>query len=197
MSKPKSREELEELKVKLLDMRRLGLSASQMATRLGMTRGQVAGQINRLVRGYKSPSQYKALKVAEEKLVEFVPPTSGPRARPSQPATLTDFPILKSDLSFEPLPGKVNVWNVKAGQCRWIDEEGYFCAEATGNPTKSYCAHHHSLCFVPNERRTKRVPTQRPIDTKTLYDRSADDYAFRRSEGRDERQELWAVSGQL
>lgn len=155
MSKPKSREELEELKVKLLAFRADGMTTSQIADRLGMSKDQAAGHINRLVRGYKSPSQYKALKVAEEKLVEFVNPASGPRNRPSQPATLTDFPILKSDLSFEPLPGKVSVWNVKAGQCRWVDEEGYFCAEATGSPTKSYCSHHHSLCFVKPVRKVK------------------------------------------
>lgn len=193
-------EELAQLKTTLIEMRSQGWSTPRIAEKLGLTRDQASGLINRLIRGYKSPGQYEAMKKKEAAAaegIEFVPPTSGARPRPSQPVIVEPMPIVKTDLSFEPLPGKVNIWNVKPCQCRWVDEEGFFCGEVTGAPTKSYCPEHHARCFVPNERRSKRVSIKRPVDTKTLYDRNADDHAFRRSEDRDERQELWAVSGQL
>ena len=152
---PRSPEELAELKVKITEMRSQGWSVPRMAERLGLTRDQCSGLVNRLIRGYKSPSQYNAMKRLEAAQAEFVPPTSGPRPRPSHPVTVEPMPIVKTDLSFEPLPGKVNIWNVKVCQCRWIDEEGYFCAEPTGAATKSYCAAHHALCFVPNVKKVK------------------------------------------
>ena len=130
-------EEEEELRRKLENLLELKFSESKIADRLGMTKGQVSGLINKLVRRNK---HYK-------KPAEFAPPTSGPRPRPSQPTILAELPIVRTDLSFEPLPGKVNVWNVKRGQCRWVDDEGFFCADPTIAPTKSYCKTHHQICF--------------------------------------------------
>lgn len=148
----RSPEELAELRAKLTEMRAQGWSTPRMAERLGMTRDQCAGLVNRLIRGYKSPSQYVAMKRAAEQL-PFVPPTSGPRPRPSQPVTVEAIPIVKTDLSFEPPPGKTNIWNIGISQCRWLDEDGYFCATPTGSPSKSYCAEHHARCFYSNERK--------------------------------------------
>jgi|GEM_PF-7069313 len=152
----RTREELDELKQKLIEFRAQGLSETEMGARLGLTKNQVSGHINRMIRGYKSKTQYAAKKAAEAApaQAEFVPPTSGPRPKPSQPITLAELPIVKTDLSFEPLPGKVNVWNVKHGQCRWVDDGGFFCAEPTSAPTKSYCKTHHQICFY---KPTKKV----------------------------------------
>lgn len=143
----RSPEELAELKAKLVEMRAQGWSTPRMAERLGLTRDQCAGLVNRLIRGYKSPSQHAAAKAAAQQL-PFVPPTSGPRPRPSQPVSLEAMPIVKTDLSFEPPEGKTNIWNIRNGQCRWIDEEGFFCATPTGSPSQSYCEHHFKICFV-------------------------------------------------
>lgn len=151
----RSREELDRLKVELGSMRAQGWSIPRIADKLGMTRDQCSGLVNRLLRGYKSPSQYEAMKKRGEAPAEFVPPGSGPRPRPSHPVTIEALPIVKTDLSFEPPPGRVNIWNVRAGQCRWVDEEGYFCAETTGSSGKSYCPEHHARCFYKTERKAK------------------------------------------
>lgn len=144
----RTREELDELKQKLIEFRAQGLSETEMGERLGLTKAQVSGHINRMIRGYRDPKQYAAKKAAEASApAEFVPPTSGPRPKPSHPTTLAELPIVKTALSFEPLPGKVSVWNVKRGQCRWVDDEGFFCADPTIAPTKSYCKTHHQICF--------------------------------------------------
>lgn len=150
-------EELYELKQNLFKMREEGLTTSQIATRLGMTRNQVSGLISRLVRGYKS-TRKKRNKPDGERVQPgiFLYPTSGARPRPSQPVSVEGLPIISTDLSFDPPPGKVSVWNIRAAQCRWIDDEGYFCATPTGSPSKSYCAHHERVCFRPLEMGKKK-----------------------------------------
>jgi hypothetical protein len=56
---------------------------------------------------------------------------------------------LHADVDFEPPEGKFNIWNIKVCQCRYIDEEGYFCGSPTGNIARSYCEEHHKRCNVP------------------------------------------------
>jgi hypothetical protein len=119
-----------------------GKSRSQIGAELGLNKNQVGGLIALHIQGHR-PN-----KKATPQVGEFVPPKSGARPRPSQPYIPADLIPVKTDLSFEPPKGKVNVWNVKICQCRWIDDEGYFCAEPTGSATKSYCPGHQQLLYV-------------------------------------------------
>lgn len=152
---PRSPEELYELKQQLVKMREEGLTTLQIANKLNITRDQASGLISRLIRGYKSKKkpQLSGYKVVSN---DFVPPTSGARPRPSQPVSIEGLPIVSTDLSFEPPPGKVSIWNIRTAQCRWIDDEGFFCATPTGNPSKSYCAHHEKICFNQQYTRVRR-----------------------------------------
>lgn len=147
----RSEAELQELKVKLTEFLDANLSQGQIADKLGLTRNQVHGLINRLLRGYKTvhPDRVRAdkpLLAAEVK--------SGPRPRPSKPVTLEPIPIVNLGLSFEPPEGKLSIWNVKRNHCRYLDAEGYFCGETAVRA--SYCQHHYNLCYVPSQPRKAR-----------------------------------------
>lgn len=137
-----------EIKV-LLDQ---GLSRAQIGARIGLNKNQVGGLIASQIMGYIHPRKRQA----QPEPVEFVPPTSGARPRPSQPVTLEALPVVVTGLSFEPPEGKVNVWNVKICQCRWIGEDGFFCAEPTGSATNSYCPDHAKRLYVPNQPRVRK-----------------------------------------
>lgn len=152
----RSEEELQELKVKLTEFLEARLSQGQIADKLGMTRNQVHGLINRLLRGYK-PVHHERVRAAgkpEAPLAAEV--KSGPRPRPSNPVTLEPLPIVSLEVSFEPPEGKLNIWNVKRNHCRYLDEEGYFCGEPAVRA--SYCQHHYNRCYTPTQRKVRPWP---------------------------------------
>ena len=146
MKPVRTKEERDQQVAAITKMLEEGKSRSQMAAILGLNKNQVGGLIALHIKHYVHPR--KKAKEATQQVVEFVPPKSGARPRPSQPYIPADLIPVKTDLSFEPPEGKVNVWNVKICQCRWIDDEGYFCAEPTGSATKSYCPGHQQLLYV-------------------------------------------------
>lgn len=128
------RQRVEELHTK-------GLSRSQICERLRLTKGQVDGVL------YKH--QLRNL-VPVGRDTSFIVPRAGPRNRPSAPTTTADG-ILPIEVDFEPPPGKFNIYNIRTFQCRWIDDDGYFCGSGT-QPLHSYCEHHQALCWVKTRR---------------------------------------------
>lgn len=123
-----------------------GLTRAQIAERLGLTKGQVDGVL------YK----YELKKMVDNGAdLKLVAPRNGSRNQPSAPATVND--ILPVEVSFEPPPGKVSIFNVRANQCRWLDDGGFFCGEPTRKPTRSYCDHHHALCWVRTKRQVENA----------------------------------------
>lgn len=148
----RSKEERDVLVYQIRKCLNEGLSRAQIGERVGLNKNQVGGLIALHIKHYVHPRNKPAP-------VEFVPPASGPRPRPSHPVTIEAMPIVKTDLSFEPPEGKVNVWNVRHGQCRWVNEDGFFCGDPTGAPSKVYCDAHHALCFQkPQPKRPRKRP---------------------------------------
>lgn len=151
----RSKEERDRLVAEITKMLDEGLSRSVMAARLGLNKNQVGGLIALHIKQYVHPRK-KAKLLEQQQVAEFVPPASGARPRPSQPYTIDPLPIVVTGLSFEPPEGKVNVWNVKICQCRWVDEEGFFCAEPTGSATKSYCPGHQQLLYIKPQPKVRK-----------------------------------------
>lgn len=129
-----------------------GLSRSQICERLCLTKGQVDGVL------YKHLLR-KLVPAGND--TTFVAPRSGPRNRPSTPGVLDG--VLPVEVSFDPPPGKFNIYNIKNFQCRWLKEDGYFCGDAT-QPLRSYCDHHHALCWVKT-RKQQQDAALRPINS--------------------------------
>lgn len=130
----------------ILALRAQGLSRLEIRLRLNLTKGQVDNAIYR---------QETLLTLRARGAVEYHGPKSGARNRPSKPETFTGG-ILPVEVTFDPPPGKTNLWNIKTFQCRWLDDEGFFCAEPT-KPTRSYCDHHHALCWVKTRRQKENA----------------------------------------
>lgn len=130
---------------RIRELHEKGLSRSTICERLGLTKGQVDGIL------YKE--QLRAL-VPPGSDTSYVAPRQGPRNRPSEPTVLDE--ILPVEVDFEPPAGKFNIYNVSMFQCRWIEEDGYFCGEAT-RPLRSYCDNHHDLCWVKTKRQIQNA----------------------------------------
>ena len=146
---------------KIESMLKLNMTRREIAASLQLTRNQVSGLIFRHLDQYteRKPLRRKSIALDKPPKVEKV------KVEKPKPVPLTPLPIVepindvKADLSFDPPEGKFNIFNIKAAQCRWIDNEGYFCANPTGNVSKSYCEHHHKICFVPSIYQPKREKT--------------------------------------
>lgn len=144
-------------------MLKLHMTRSEIASRLGLTKNQVSGLI------FRHLDQYTERKPLRRKSIALNPPPKKEKVKPEKPAPIPIVPLpvvepindVKADLSFDPPEGKFNIFNIKAAQCRWIDNEGFFCGNPTGNVSKSYCEHHHKICFVPSIYQTKRETTWR------------------------------------
>jgi hypothetical protein len=128
------------------EMERLQAQAiprAKIADMLGLTKNQVHGM---LWKARQKRLKETTHKVIDEPILEEV----------AQPVVEMPLPIA-TDISFDPPPGKFNIWNIKALQCRWPNEDGYFCGEPTGSHQKSYCSHHHKLSWVkPSRKKTWR-----------------------------------------
>lgn len=127
---------------RIIELYQQGLSRREIGERLGLSKTQVDNAY------YK---YQRAQLRANNANVDLVAPTSGPRNRPSPPsAPIGD--ILPVTVDFEPPSGKISVWNVRHSQCRYVDDAGFFCGEATSSPSRSYCNRHHALCWVKTRR---------------------------------------------
>lgn len=146
---------------KIESMLKLHMTRSEIASRLGLTKNQVSGLI------FRNLDQYTERKPLRRMSVALNPPPKKEKVKPEKPVPIPLVPLrvvepisdAKADLSFDPPEGKFNIFNIKAAQCRWIDNEGFFCADTTGNVSKSYCEHHHKICFVPSIYQPKREKT--------------------------------------
>lgn len=125
----------------VIELCQKGLSRREIRERLGLTKSQVENAFYKWQRTQMRAANANA---------DLVAPLSGPRNRPSPPVVADR--ILPVVVDFEPPAGKVSVWNVRNFQCRFVDEAGFFCGSPTPSPTRSYCDHHHALCWVKTRR---------------------------------------------
>jgi hypothetical protein len=142
-------------------MLKLNMTRQDIANKLGLTKNQVSGLI------FRHLDQYTERKPLRRKSISLEKPPKVEKVKVEKPAPIPLVPLrivepisdVKADLSFDPPEGKFNIFNIKAAQCRWIDNEGFFCADPTGDVSKSYCEHHHKICFVPSIYQPKREKT--------------------------------------
>lgn len=154
----RSKAELAQLKETLSQMLGDNLSHSQIAERLGLTKNQVSGLVARLLRGYVT-RKYKR-EWTDEAIAEAKSQRKGGFSQPSLPERVDEIAIAPSDVSFDPPDGKLNIYNVKASHCRYLDGEGFFC----GGPISkaSYCEHHYKLCYYPPRRKAQQWRSSLP-----------------------------------
>ena len=151
-----TKSERDALAAKMVTMQDQGIPRAKIADMLGLKRNQVHGLL------------WRAQKRRERELTYgVVPRESNARPEPSAPI-VTHLEPIASDVCFEPPPGKFNIWNIGIAQCRWLDEEGYFCGEATGGASKPYCSHHHKVCWVKPSGKSKRKTSWPSSQPKAL-----------------------------
>jgi GcrA cell cycle regulator len=128
-----------------------GLTASQIAERLGMTRGQICGKASRLgLQGRAEAARARSIR----------------RTRPALPPPGFDAPRQRDErghLEGQPLPepqpedvATISLLDAGDSACRWpcgpqetvSRNEPYFCG-ATRIPGSSYCAQHHARAVNP------------------------------------------------
>lgn len=150
----RKRDERLALVARIEELLNQNLTRSQIGERMGMTRDQVQGLIYKNLQHRMKPPAPRI-----EDPPQF--PRNRPRPRPSAPVTIAEGEIIKDEVDFAPPEGKFSVWNIKHNQCRYVQEDGFFCAEAT-DPGKSYCPAHHQLCNVPAPPRKVRPCSYQP-----------------------------------
>lgn len=134
----------------LRDMHAAGLTASQIASRLGgTTRNAVLAKQWRLALT-RTPAERAAAKGRHR--ISVVPPKAAPRRHvPEQSAPLQDHIVEE--------PATVHLLDAEPDQCRFIPgagPQGMCCGKKTA-PGLSYCPHHAQICY--DAPRVQTTPT--------------------------------------
>lgn len=155
----------------------IGLSASQIATRLGgVTRNAVIGKVHRLGLPMRKATARSRLPKPKKRLDLFRPTRMLNQLRPklkgekvlfnpqwAKPHGRTQVAVIAEvtravalELNVPP-PLRIDIWELKENSCRWPygdpkDEGFHFCGRPKADLV-SYCPHHCKLAFAPAARR--------------------------------------------
>jgi len=132
----------------IIDMWKTGLSGSQIAYRLGITRNTVMGILSRGRAAGKVDYRIdmERIKSIRANVVELE------RKRASVIGEFLHLAIAGGDLPSNKPTSGITLMKLKPSSCRYIigknvDDEFLFCGEQRG--TSSYCKTHHKLCYTP------------------------------------------------
>jgi hypothetical protein len=126
------------------ELRRLwarGDTFQEIADALGMTRNTVSSRAKRLGLGGRKRGR-KARPHARPKDVQLKSTRRGRPRRAVESHAVDTYPSLA-----------IPFLDLKPGQCRWPHGEGpfLFCGHAVRDELSSYCPHHHSVAYLPEE----------------------------------------------
>jgi hypothetical protein len=132
----------------IIDMWKTGLSGSQIAYQLGITRNTVMGILSRGRAAGKVDYRIdmERIKSIRANVVELE------RKRASVIGEFLHLAIAGGDLPSNKPTSGITLMKLKPSSCRYIigknvDDESLFCGEQRG--TSSYCKTHHKLCYTP------------------------------------------------
>ena len=115
-----------------------GLSQSEIANKMGVTKGMVSAKIARLI----SKGELKRIKKSSKTNITF-------RSKLKKKKTK---PIRKSISVSKLLPSKrISILQLKANTCRFITSDSNINAEYCGHEVKedsAYCQAHHEVCYI-------------------------------------------------
>lgn len=162
-----------------------GLSASEIANKLGgVSRSAVIGKLHRLGKTHKSPEapqRVRDIVAAHGKRGKSNNPLGGRRsskAGMAKPAArvVPIKPVLNSSACIFPIQmSPAPILDLKPGQCRFAlnglsdatTADTLFCGGPV-RPGSSYCEHHHSRCWTPNEKKKRKPATDYMRGTWTV-----------------------------
>lgn len=138
-----------------------GLSASQIATRLGgITRNGVIGKVHRMGLPRRAPTVNRTARPARLQPVQKTPPT------PAKPVRAKRARLNAGERVAKPSLG-LSILDVKSGQCRYATHEEAgeyrFCGHET-HASSSYCPAHWFLTV--NHAATDRHRKRKPLDER-------------------------------
>ena len=135
-----------------------GLSARQIASKLGVSRGAVLGKVHRMGWSNKKDrvdAQGRPIKRQNDKAMRFRARLPGTKPRPDSSKTkrgINDIVVVDTD---PPIEDRVALVNLKAKQCHWpLPGEKTaiaFCGRDKAIYSRAYCAEHHRRAHKPKK----------------------------------------------
>ena len=134
---------------RIVEMWRQGMTSSQIAREIGITRSAVMGAVSRHGerKGSKKVVEAKPLKTKVIEVADLKNPLKSVRKRvkikPEKPVEETAYVRAK---------GKT-LMQLSPFDCRWVFEDSSFCAQPKA--FRSYCDHHAKIVYVQNVKKEK------------------------------------------